>query len=263
MNILDLGFFEAIQSLQHRSSASSIDELVANVLRVFAAYPHERLNHIIMTLQACLVETMRVFGDNTYKVPHLAKAKNERKGALPDNVTCPRTTFDTAKTALAAVDEGVMELKFQSELREAQAEADLSRLLASMSVDDDVADILEEMGRVPSMNVLRSVEGFSGFVGGLKGLLFQKVLTQATNATKDDDLPDLANVYSSDMEDLVWASMSMHSLWVIPSQVLVISYLLYQEIGLAAFAGMGVIILSLVLGTYVSTEGTQKVSWQI
>ncbi|KAF0692848.1 hypothetical protein As57867_016063, partial [Aphanomyces stellatus] len=91
------------------------------------------------------------------------------------------------------------------------------------------------------------------FVGGLKGLLFQKVLTQATNATKDDDLPDLANVYSSDMEDLVWASMSMHSLWVIPSQVLVISYLLYQEIGLAAFAGMGVIILSLVLGTYVST----------
>ncbi|KAF0684828.1 hypothetical protein As57867_023152, partial [Aphanomyces stellatus] len=89
------------------------------------------------------------------------------------------------------------------------------------------------------------------FVGGLKGLLFKKVLTQATNA--DGELPDLANVYSSDMGTLIWASISLHSLWVVPSQVIIISYMLYQEIGLAAFAGMGMIILSLSLGGYIST----------
>ncbi|KAF0683350.1 Aste57867_24606 [Aphanomyces stellatus] len=35
INILDLGFFAAIQSLQHRSSAKTIDELVGNVQRAF------------------------------------------------------------------------------------------------------------------------------------------------------------------------------------------------------------------------------------
>ncbi|KAF0712980.1 hypothetical protein As57867_004561, partial [Aphanomyces stellatus] len=89
------------------------------------------------------------------------------------------------------------------------------------------------------------------FVGGLKGLLFKKVLTHAT--TTAHGAPDLSNVYSSDMEDLIWAGSSLHNLWVIPSQVLVISYLLYQEIGLAAFAGMGMIVLSLVVAGYIST----------
>ncbi|KAH9150998.1 hypothetical protein AeRB84_006286 [Aphanomyces euteiches] len=41
-NILDLGFFAAIQSLQYRTSARSIDQLVANTMNAFINYPHER-----------------------------------------------------------------------------------------------------------------------------------------------------------------------------------------------------------------------------
>ncbi|KAF0684294.1 hypothetical protein As57867_023647, partial [Aphanomyces stellatus] len=53
MNILDLGFFAAIQSLQHRSSARTIDELVSNVHRSFDEYPMESLDMTFMSLQAC------------------------------------------------------------------------------------------------------------------------------------------------------------------------------------------------------------------
>ncbi|KAF0713959.1 hypothetical protein As57867_004123, partial [Aphanomyces stellatus] len=90
------------------------------------------------------------------------------------------------------------------------------------------------------------------FVGGLKGLLFQKLLSQASHSD-DGDVPDLANIYSADIDALVWAAESLHNLWILPLQVLVVSYFLYQEIGLAAFAGLGMIVLSLGLGMYIST----------
>ncbi|ETW09289.1 hypothetical protein H310_01681 [Aphanomyces invadans] len=44
MNILDLGFFAATQSLQHKTSARNVDEVVANVEAAFVDYPSERLD---------------------------------------------------------------------------------------------------------------------------------------------------------------------------------------------------------------------------
>ncbi|KAF0690234.1 Aste57867_18359 [Aphanomyces stellatus] len=89
MNVLDLGFFAALQSLQHRESARSIDQLIADVDAAFAAYPYERLDCTFLTLRTCMVETLKVAGDNTYKIPHLSKSKNAAKGRLPRNSTCP------------------------------------------------------------------------------------------------------------------------------------------------------------------------------
>ncbi|CAK4154079.1 unnamed protein product [Aphanomyces euteiches] len=89
------------------------------------------------------------------------------------------------------------------------------------------------------------------FMGGLKGLLFQKLLSKASYEQKD--VPDLANAYSADMETLFWASISLNNLWILPTQVIVVSYMLYQQIGVSAFAGMGVIVLSLILGSIVAT----------
>ncbi|ETV71517.1 hypothetical protein H257_13180 [Aphanomyces astaci] len=93
-----------MQSLQHRTSARSIDELVSNVGRAFDEYPHERLNHTFVTLQSCLIETLKLFGDNAYKAPHLSKEKLDRKGTLPLNVTCPREVVDAASASLGALD---------------------------------------------------------------------------------------------------------------------------------------------------------------
>ncbi|ETV92040.1 hypothetical protein H310_13565 [Aphanomyces invadans] len=69
-NILDIGFFAAVQSLQQKKSAKTIDDLVANVGQAFDEYPMESLGRTFLSLQACLVEAMSLFGDNAYKLPH-------------------------------------------------------------------------------------------------------------------------------------------------------------------------------------------------
>ncbi|RLO06771.1 hypothetical protein DYB28_014473, partial [Aphanomyces astaci] len=89
------------------------------------------------------------------------------------------------------------------------------------------------------------------FVGGLKGALFQRLVSKAS--VQPGEVPDLANVYSADMDNLLWASISFNNLWIMPTQILVISYLLYQELGVAAFAGLGMLVLSLCLGAFIST----------
>ncbi|KAF0689246.1 hypothetical protein As57867_019223, partial [Aphanomyces stellatus] len=90
-------------------------------------------------------------------------------------------------------------------------------------------------------------------VGGLKGLLFRKLLSQASHSDDDGDDPDLANIYSSDIDALAYAGASLHNLWILPLQGLAISYLLYQEIGLAAFAGLATIVLILGICMYITT----------
>ncbi|CAK4082168.1 unnamed protein product [Aphanomyces euteiches] len=89
------------------------------------------------------------------------------------------------------------------------------------------------------------------FASGLKGMLFRKLLSKASHS--NSDIPDLANVYSADMDTLLWASTCLNNLWILPTQVLAISYMLYQQIGAAAFAGMGMIVLTLLLGSWIST----------
>ncbi|RHY86783.1 hypothetical protein DYB35_012424 [Aphanomyces astaci] len=98
-NILNLGFFAASQSLQHHRSVHKVDEfeLVANVHAAFDTYPFERLDRTFITLQACLVEKMKCFGDNAYKVPHLSKVKQARLGLLPENAACPVDAYDNVK----------------------------------------------------------------------------------------------------------------------------------------------------------------------
>ncbi|KAF0684492.1 Aste57867_23532 [Aphanomyces stellatus] len=149
MNVLDLGFFAAIQALQHKSSARSIDELVANVARAFDEYPYERLGHTFLSLLACMVETLIRFGDNTYKVPHHSKVKNERVGNLRQNARCPRDVFLAAKAYLNATDAAAMERDFEAERREDEEMNDLSRRLQSMAMDEELLDALKRMNIVP------------------------------------------------------------------------------------------------------------------
>ncbi|KAG9415927.1 hypothetical protein AC1031_000313 [Aphanomyces cochlioides] len=97
------------------------------------------------------------------------------------------------------------------------------------------------------------------FVGGLKGVLFKKLLAKAS--VQPTDAPNLVNVYSSDMSAILWAGISFHNLWLLLPQVAAISYMLYQEIRLAAFAGMGMIVLNLYLGWWISTTKSAVYKW--
>ncbi|EQC25884.1 hypothetical protein SDRG_16257 [Saprolegnia diclina VS20] len=89
------------------------------------------------------------------------------------------------------------------------------------------------------------------FTSGLKGLLFQKL--QRRSLVANDNVPELANIYTADLGTIEWGLLSLLGVWILPCQIVSIVYLLYQEIGLAVFAGIAVIVVSMLVGGYIST----------
>ncbi|XP_010516452.1 PREDICTED: uncharacterized protein LOC104792102 [Camelina sativa] len=94
LNVLDLGFFSAIQALQHKVCPKNIEELIHAVTTSFEAYPPRKINHIFLTLQLCMQETMRIGGSNNYKIPHMKKEALEQEGLLPSQIICNSTIVE-------------------------------------------------------------------------------------------------------------------------------------------------------------------------
>ncbi|XP_041994188.1 uncharacterized protein LOC121744667 [Salvia splendens] len=82
-NVLDLGYFRAIQSLQDDKVAKGVDELLRNVHSSFDELSPYTLNNVFLTLQGCLTEILKVQGCNGYKTPHMNKERLTRMGTLP------------------------------------------------------------------------------------------------------------------------------------------------------------------------------------
>ncbi|ETV95702.1 hypothetical protein H310_11118 [Aphanomyces invadans] len=137
-NILDLDYFAAIQPLQQKMSVRSIVELVANVVLAFDD----------------LVETMRLFGDNAYKLPHMGKEKLAHKGQLPQNMQYPLDVYLACKKKLAAQDAVAMERAVSAEVEEARCHDELDRqheYIAQSDSDatDDIISAMAEVGIEP------------------------------------------------------------------------------------------------------------------
>ena len=79
-NILDLGFFASIQSLQDRTRARTIDDLISEVQTAWAAADAAKLGKVWTTLQSCHEQIVLCGGENTYKIPHLGKDAAARAG---------------------------------------------------------------------------------------------------------------------------------------------------------------------------------------
>eukprot|EP00903_Cladosiphon_okamuranus_P017611 g16221.t1 len=101
-NILGLGFFNSIQSLQDRTTPTTVDELVAEEDRAFWAQKPETLDRVWTTLQSVLQEIMLARGDNTFKPPHLRKQTAARRNeALPAELPCSQEAWDKSQAAPA------------------------------------------------------------------------------------------------------------------------------------------------------------------
>ncbi|KAF7142618.1 hypothetical protein RHSIM_Rhsim05G0119600 [Rhododendron simsii] len=94
LNVLDLGFFNAIQSLQHQEAPRTIDQLVNAVEKSFDKLPSRELDSVFLSLQACMVEVMKVNGGNNYKLPHIKKPQLRRDGVLPFQLECGRDVME-------------------------------------------------------------------------------------------------------------------------------------------------------------------------
>ncbi|XP_074300312.1 uncharacterized protein LOC141631553 [Silene latifolia] len=65
LNILDLSFFRSIQSLQDEHLSRSVEELVKNVQDAYEEETMETLDNVWLSLQACMVEIMKLKGTTT------------------------------------------------------------------------------------------------------------------------------------------------------------------------------------------------------
>ena len=92
-NVLDLGFFAAIQSLQQNEVTNSVDELIQAVETAYDNFPTEISNNIFLSLQSCMIETMKVKGCNNYETPHMKKEMLINRGILPSQLNCDRELF--------------------------------------------------------------------------------------------------------------------------------------------------------------------------
>ena len=71
-NILDLGFFRAIQSFNDECPDNE-EELIKSVEKAYGEYPWCKLNFVWLTLQSCLNKIIEHDGGNDYKIPHMEK----------------------------------------------------------------------------------------------------------------------------------------------------------------------------------------------
>lgn len=100
LNVLNLGDFRAIQSLQQQEAPSTVDELVEAVEKSFNEISYDSLNNIFLTLQQCMIEIIKDFGGNNYKVPHMGKNKLQRTEGLPIQLECDRDIVENASIHL-------------------------------------------------------------------------------------------------------------------------------------------------------------------
>ena len=84
MNILDLGFFNAIQALQMTENTATVDELIAAVQHAFDELDVTTLNNSFLTLQNVVESCLKDHGGNHYPLPHMHKQKLAREGRLPE-----------------------------------------------------------------------------------------------------------------------------------------------------------------------------------
>ncbi|CAM9779712.1 unnamed protein product, partial [Heterosigma akashiwo] len=76
LNVLDLGFFNHLQSLTwRRKFFKSPEGLIKAAYRAWLDSPNEALNDVFLTLQSIMTATIEVAGDNNYKFPHMYKAR--------------------------------------------------------------------------------------------------------------------------------------------------------------------------------------------
>ena len=83
VNLLDLGFFQAIQSFNDASRKKEA-KLIQSVQDTYENYPCHKLNRTWLTLQSCFNQIILHHGDNHYSIEHISKAKLEWQGQLLD-----------------------------------------------------------------------------------------------------------------------------------------------------------------------------------
>ncbi|KAE9112320.1 Multidrug resistance-associated protein 1 [Phytophthora fragariae] len=94
----------------------------------------------------------------------------------------------------------------------------------------------------------------------LRALLFEKTMRRSIQSRSDDKAVDIANIYSADIDRVIYVASEINMLWLLPIQIGVVVYMLYDVLDVAAFAGLVVIALSMLMAFFFTkkTSGSYK-----
>ncbi|OQS06111.1 ATP-binding Cassette (ABC) Superfamily, partial [Thraustotheca clavata] len=98
------------------------------------------------------------------------------------------------------------------------------------------------------------------FTSAVQQLIFQKALTLDAKAQKEKTPSAVVNLFTSDINWIISCSYYTHQIWIIPIQITVILYFLYNLLGSAAFIGAGIIVFTLFLNNMLITA--QRSVWK-
>ncbi|KAF0701713.1 Aste57867_7879 [Aphanomyces stellatus] len=98
------------------------------------------------------------------------------------------------------------------------------------------------------------------FTSALQQLVFQKALVLDAKSRRAK-AADVTQLFTSEIMWIVSFSYYTHQIWIIPCQLGVVLYLLYNVIGYAAFVGAGIIVVTLVLNN--GLAHIQRSIWRV
>ncbi|OQR89499.1 ATP-binding Cassette (ABC) Superfamily, partial [Achlya hypogyna] len=96
------------------------------------------------------------------------------------------------------------------------------------------------------MNYMNDVIGIQ-FSSSLRSMLFEKALRLNASSKKKKTAGDIANLFSTDVINVMAFALSIHQIWIVPCQIAFVLYLLYNIVGWSIFVGLGLVALLLVV----------------
>ena len=104
LNVLDLGFFNSLQSIVAKEGTRNKDILIQVVKEKFDNYPQGKINRVFLSLQMAMQEILLCHGGNDYKLKHMSKSQLERNGNLPMSIEASAGVLEMIETVHGGVD---------------------------------------------------------------------------------------------------------------------------------------------------------------
>ncbi len=86
LNVLNLGVFLALQSLQFQNAPKDVNELIVQTKDTFNKFPYGCLDDVWLMLQTGMNQILDHGSGNNYQIIHMSKRKLEHAGLLPRSI---------------------------------------------------------------------------------------------------------------------------------------------------------------------------------
>lgn len=99
LNVLDLGLFSALQSLQQTKKMTSVPDIISAVKEAFSELERDTLDNSFLTLMSVMEQCLAVRGGNDFSIPHCKKRSRRVKGEDLRALECSESAYLAAWTS--------------------------------------------------------------------------------------------------------------------------------------------------------------------